>query len=260
MRTADIGVSVIMPAYNSEKTIGSAIESVLLQNHKKLELIVVNDCSKDETEKIVLSYADKDPRVRLISNPVNCGVSMTRNNGVKNAQYDYIALLDSDDCWAENKLTLQLEAMQKHPSCAICFTATAYVNEKGERSDYILHVPEKVTYNDILKQNVVSCSSVMVKKSVFLQNPMPDMRNIHEDFATWITILRKTPYAVGVDEPMLIYTVSLSGKSGKKTEAMKMQWRTYRYCKVPFFKSVYCFVVYAFRNIKKYKSLKIGIS
>lgn len=259
MVNENIGVSVVMPAYNSEKTISLAIDSVLCQTHKKLELIVVNDCSKDGTEKIVLEYAKKDSRVRLITNPENSGVSQTRNNGVLAAKYEWIALLDSDDCWAENKLELQLEKMAEHPESAICFTATAYMDEDGNRSDYVLSVPEKVTYSDVLRQNIVSCSSVMVKKIALIENPMPTRRDIHEDFATWLSILKKTPYAVGVNVPLLIYRVSRNGKSGNKLKAAKMQLRTYRESKVPFFKAAYCFIVYALRNFKKFRQVKSGM-
>ncbi|MBQ8606194.1 MAG: glycosyltransferase family 2 protein [Clostridia bacterium] len=259
MNARNIGVSVVMPAYNASKTIRAAIDSVLCQTHYELELIVVNDCSKDDTEKIVLEYTKKDPRVRLVTNPQNSGVSITRNNGVKKARYELVALLDSDDSWEETKLEKQLDAMSKNPQAAICFTATAYVSEDGERSDYVLTVPERVTYNDVLKQNIVSCSSVMVKRSALLEDPMPACRDIHEDLATWLAILKKTPYAVGVNEPLLIYRVSKNGKSGNKIEAAKMQWRTYRMSKVPFFKAAYCFLVYALRNIKKFRQVKAGM-
>ena len=85
------------------------------------------------------------------------------------------------------------------------------------------------------------------------------LADIHEDLATWLAILKKTPYAVGVNEPLLIYRVSKNGKSGNKIEAAKMQWRTYRMSKVPFFKAAYCFLVYALRNVKKFRQVKAGM-
>lgn len=258
MRKLDeIGISVVMPAYNAEKTIGQSVESVLAQTHSKLELIVVNDCSRDQTASIVRQYIDRDPRVRLINNAVNSGVAVSRNIGVQEAQYDFIAFLDSDDSWAVDKLQRQLATLHEHPDCAICFTGTAYVVESGKQSDYILRVPEKVTYEDILRQNVISCSSVLVKRAVMLDHPMPDNRKIHEDLATWLSVLRETPYAVGVDRPMLIYRVSSASKSGDKIEAAKMQWRTYRACKLSLVKSAWCLAVYACRNISKYRQIHI---
>lgn len=253
------GISVIMPAFNAEKTIAYAIISVLQQKYTHLELIVIDDCSSDNTVEIVKQFADNDERVRLVYNDVNRGVAYSRNRGVTEAKYDLIAFLDSDDSWTENKLEVQQDVLSVHPRCALCFTGTAYVNENGDMAEYILSVPEKVTYDDILKQNVVSCSSVLVKKSMMLSHPMPDDRKIHEDLAVWLSILKETPYAVGVNEPMLIYRVSAHGKSGNKIESAKMQLRTYRVCKVPIIKSLYCFAVYALRNIKKYRTLKKNV-
>lgn len=255
-----IGISVVMPAYNAEKTIEKAMDSVLSQTHGLLELIVVDDCSKDGTAAIISAYAQRDSRVRMLSNATNSGVSVTRNNGIRAATYEWIALLDSDDYWEPNKLQAQLSAILERPEAAICFTATAYINEKGERSEYILRAPSKVTRKDVLKQNVISCSSVLARREALLASPMRDKRNIHEDLAVWADILSKTPYAVGIDEPLLIYRVSSTGKSGNKVEAAKMQWRTYRVCQVPLLKSVYYFTVYAWRNVRKYRSVKNGMA
>ncbi len=250
------GVTVVMPAYNSEKTIGDAIESVLAQTYTDFELIVVDDCSKDRTAEVVQGYVSRDPRVRLICNEINGGVSKSRNRAVQEASNDWIAFLDSDDCWTCEKLEEQLRAAEQHPECKLFFTATDYISEDGDHYGYILHVPEKVTFKDVLKQNVVSCSSVLVAKEMLLKYPMPDLRHIHEDLSVWLKILSETPYAVGIDKPMLIYRISASAKSGNKVKAAKMQWRTYRYNKVPFVTSVVCFAIYAFRNIKKYFLIK----
>lgn len=255
MQQSNIAVSVIMPAYNAEATIAASIESVLNQTHENLELLVVNDCSKDNTAEIVREYAARDGRVRFLENEKNSGVSLTRNLGVREARFDWVAFLDSDDTWTKNKLERQLCVMQEHPECALFFTSTSYVDEEGTRSDYVLHAPEKVFYKDLLCQNVVSCSSSLVRRSLLLKHPMKDDRMIHEDLATWLHVLQETPYAVGVDEPLLNYRVSKSGKSGNKLVAAKMQWRTYRASQVPLFTSLVCFVRYAWRGVRKYSSI-----
>ena len=245
-----------MPAYNAEKTLKQAVESILSQTYANFELIIVDDCSTDKTFDIIKELSDLDERIGYIKNAFNSGVSVSRNNGVRAARYDWIAFLDSDDCWAPNKLELQIESLRENPDCAIFFTGTAYMNEFGVLYDYILNAPPLVTYKDILKQNVVSCSSVLVRRDAMLQNPMPDSRRIHEDLATWYKILKTTKGAVGIDKPLLLYRVSASGKSGNKIEAAKMQWRTYRYCKIPFWRSVSSFIAYSVRNLKKYRKIK----
>jgi len=248
------GVSVIMPAYNAEKTIKAAIGSVLAQTHGELELIVIDDCSTDSTAKKVKQYTDS--RVKLISNEKNSGVSASRNHGIKEAKYDLVAFLDSDDCWECNKLEIQLGELENNPEAAVSFTATAYMDAEGNRLPYTLRAPERVTYREVLKQNVISCSSALVKKEMLLRFPMLNDRGLHEDLALWLNILKVTPYAVGTDMPLLIYRVSPTGKSGNKVKAARMQWKTYRACKVPFFLGAYSFVCYAVRNIIKYKKIK----
>lgn len=93
-------ISIIMAAYNTEKTIEQAINSVLSQTYTNFELLVVNDCSTDRTAELVKSIAAKDSRVRLISNVKNSGVSYTRKHGLEEAKGSWIAILDSDDAWA----------------------------------------------------------------------------------------------------------------------------------------------------------------
>ena len=106
-------ISIIMAAYNAEKTIELAIESVLNQTYSNFELLVINDCSKDRTAKLVEAFSAKDNRVRLISNEKNCGVSFTREHGLEEAKGAWIAVLDSDDAWAPEKLEKQIELQNR---------------------------------------------------------------------------------------------------------------------------------------------------
>ena len=102
-------VSIIMAAYNAEQTIKQSINSVLSQSYADFELIVVNDCSSDKTREIVVDYTKKDNRVRLINNKKNSGVSISRHNGLINSKGAWIAVLDSDDLWAPDKLKKQID-------------------------------------------------------------------------------------------------------------------------------------------------------
>ena len=113
MMQNDFGlISIIMAAYNAEKTIEQAINSVLSQTYTNFELLVVNDCSTDRTAELVKSIAAKDSRVRLISNVKNNGVSYTRKHGLEEAKGSWIAILDSDDAWAPEKLEKQISIAQ----------------------------------------------------------------------------------------------------------------------------------------------------
>ena len=159
-------VSIIMAAYNAEKTIEQAINSVLNQTYTNFELLVVNDCSKDGTVESVKSSAATDGRVRLISNEKNSGVSYTRKHGLEEANGSWIAILDSDDAWAPEKLEKQIE-LQNRTNADLLFTGSAFMDSDGRPIDWYLHAPEEVTYRQLLKQNILSNSSALVRKELY---------------------------------------------------------------------------------------------
>ena len=156
-------ISIIMPAYNCEKYIGEAIDSVLAQSCRNWELIIIDDGSADNTSSIITEYLQKDSRISLLSNEKNIGVSATRNRGIEFAKGNWIAFLDSDDIWTPYKLEKQIETAQEKNGEFI-FTGSAYINEEGKPYKGIFEVPEKVSYKELRKQNVISCSSVLIKK------------------------------------------------------------------------------------------------
>lgn len=246
-------ISVIMAAYNAEKTIAQAIESVLKQTYSNLELIIINDCSDDKTPLIVREFTNKDDRVRLIENPVNSGVSKSRHIGIENARGEWIAILDSDDAWALQKLERQI-SFQREKNAELLFTGSAFIDINGNPINWVLHVPEEIEYNKLLKQNLVSNSSVLVKKELF-QKYWICKDDMHEDFACWIGILRSGRKAYGIDEPLLIYRVSSTSKSGNKLKAAKMNWNTYRTMGLNVIEAGYYMVWYMINGLIKYKNL-----
>lgn len=248
-------VTIIMPAYNAEKYISEAIESVLAQTYDDWELLVINDCSTDNTQLIAENYARIDNRVRILNNEVNKGVAGTRNVGIDNATTEWVAFLDSDDMWSADKLEKQLAFIENHSEAKLVFTASAFISEEGQSIDYILHVPERINRKELLKQNLISCSSTMIKRELLVENPMPEARSIHEDYATWLRILETEPYAYGIDEPLLIYRLSAASKSGNKLKAAGMNCRTYKKVGLKPFEAAYYMFIYAVRSIKKYSKL-----
>ena len=246
----DIGlISIIMAAYNAEKTINQAINSVLNQTYENWELIVINDCSSDQTVALVEAYTD--PRIRLIHNATNSGVSVTRARGAEAAAGEWIAILDSDDAWEKDKLEKQV-ALQKEKNANLLFTASQFMNANGAPIDWVLHAPAEISYRKLLKQNLVSNSSVLVRKSLYQQHyVMGD--GMHEDFACWLQILRSGEKAYGVDEPLLIYRLSGNSKSGNKLKAAKMNWNTYRAVGLNVFSSMYYMAWYTVKSLLKYR-------
>lgn len=253
MSASQIGlISIIMAAYNSGKTISQSIESVLAQTYTDFELIVINDCSTDNTVEIVNSFDDE--RIRLISNEKNLGVSRTRHNGVEAARGEWIAILDSDDMWKPDKLMKQVE-LQAQTNAELLYTGSAFIREDGTDIDWVLHVPAKLDYKTLLKQNLLSNSSSLVKKSLFLENEVAS-DEAHEDFACWLKILSSGKVAYGVDEPLLIYRLSKSSKSGKKSKAARMNWNTYKIVGLGFCRSCYYMGWYTLKGVLKYRHLK----
>lgn len=242
-------VSVIMPAYNCEKYIKKSLDSVLIQNIP-LEIIIINDCSQDQTENVILHYSKEHPEIRYFKNETNLGASGSRNRAVKLARGKYIAFLDSDDWWEPDKLKMQLELIKK-TNCVLCSTARALVTPDGSPMNKIIPVVEKITYKELLKHNCINCSSVLLLREVALEFPM-EHEDSHEDYITWLKILKKYGKACAVNEPLLNYRLSTSGKSGSKFKSAKMTFKVYRYMGFGVFKSFFCFCSYAIHGILKY--------
>ena len=255
MMQEDFGlISIIMAAYNTEKTIEQAINSVLSQTYTNFELLVVNDCSTDRTAELVKSIAAKDSRVRLISNVKNSGVSYTRKHGLEEAKGSWIAILDSDDAWAPKKLEKQID-LQRRINADLLFTGSAFMDSDGQPIDWYLHAPSEVTYRHLLKQNVLSNSSSLVRKELY-EKYYAVGDGMHEDFAVWLGILKEGKKAYGVDEPLLTYRIAKSSKSGNKIKAAKMNWNTYRYIGLNPLSAFYYECWYVVKGLMKYKNLK----
>ncbi|MDD7739005.1 MAG: glycosyltransferase family 2 protein [Lachnospiraceae bacterium] len=241
-------VSVVIPAYNSAKTICRAVDSALLQQ-VPLEILVIDDASSDETELVMRKYAN-EKRVRYLKNEENLGVSASRNRGVAAASGEYIAFLDADDYWAADKLEKQQRLMESTGE-VLCCTGRELVDEKGAPSGKVIPVNEKITYQQLLLGNVINCSSVLAKKSVLLEFPM-EKDECHEDYLCWLRILRKYRTACGIAEPLLKYYVSSSGKSGNKFHSAGMTYQVYRHLGIGRVRAVGYFFCYAWNGLKKY--------
>lgn len=246
-------VSIIMAAYNAQDTICPAIDSVLAQTYPHFELLVVDDSSTDDTGKLAADYAARDERIRVITAPVNGGAAQARRRGLREARGAWIAILDSDDSWMPDKLEKQL-ALQRETGARLLFTGSAFMDSAGNRMPWQLHVPERIDYRQLLKQNLISNSSALVEKSLY-QTHYADADNVHEDFATWLRILHGGVVAYGLDEPLLVYRLSPTSKSGKKWRSALMNWRTYRYVGLSPLSAFYYMLCYTVNGVKKYRHL-----
>lgn len=248
-------VSVIMPAYNSGRFIGDSIISVLAQTYTNLELIVIDDGSKDNTVKIIEQLSKQDPRVHFVKNKINLGVSETRNKGISLASGDWIAFLDSDDIWEKTKIEKQMEYANE-TLAEFLFTGSSYINEDNTPYNGIFEVPSQVSYKKLLRQNVITCSSVLLKKR-FFDNIKMEKDEMHEDYAVWLRVLRTGVIAHGINEPLLIYRISRNSKSGNKVKTLKMTYKVFRFVGLNPITSTYYMFRHVLGAIKKYRIIKL---
>ena len=241
-------ISVIIPVHNGAAYIEKAIKSALIQDIP-LEIIVIDDGSTDYLEEVLQKYVHMK-MVRVIHNKHNIGVARSRNKGVRAAKGKYIAFLDCDDWWEPEKLKAQLKLMKK-TGCVLCATGRRLATPGGHKTDRVIGVKEQLTYRDLLVQNPINCSSVVIRRDVASEFPMVH-DECHEDYIMWLQILKKYGRACAVNKPLLNYRLSNTGKSGNKLQSARMTFKVYRYMNFGYFKSLMCFVGYAFNGVKKY--------
>lgn len=242
-------VSVIMPVYNGKKYICQAVESVFLQD-VPLELLVIDDCSADGTRDVLAVY-EKRENFRYFRNQTNQGAAASRNFGVRKARGKYIAYLDADDWWAEGKLKAQLEVLEKKGG-VLCSTGRELMNEDGSPTGKYIPVKDTVAYRDLLTHNSINCSSVLVAREAATAFPM-EHDDSHEDYLTWLKILKHYGPARGINEPYLKYRLTSGGKSRNKRKSAAMTYRVYRYMGYHPLKCLLFFISYAFHGVWKYR-------
>ena len=244
-------VSVIMPSFNTVKYIEKSIESVLNQTYKNLELIIVDDCSTDNTDEIIKPLLS-DKRIKYIKNEKNSGAAVSRNKAMAAAQGKWIAFLDSDDIWEKDKLEKQIDFMEKS-GCAFSFTGYEFADANGKPLGTIVNVPKKINYKQALKNTTIFTSTVMFDMNKISKEDiyMPNVRR-GQDTATWWNVLKKIDFAYGLDEVLAIYRRTSNSLSANKIQALKRTWYLYRNIeKISFFKSIYYFCWYCFNAVKR---------
>ncbi len=251
-------VSVIMPVRNGAGVIGRAIDSVQAQR-VPLELIVINDASADDTDGIVRAYRDgwrdlADKRLVYIENRENLGAAASRNLGVSLAEAPWVAFLDADDWWTEDKLERQLKLLEREGR-VLCSTARELMDAGGNSLGRVIHVRETVSYHDLLFGNSINCSSVVVRTDVMRAFPM-EYEDSHEDYIAWLRILKACGPACAIDEPLLKYRMSAGSKSGNKLRSAAMTFRVYRHLGFNPVSSVFMFISYAVHGVIKYAGIK----
>lgn len=245
-------VSIITPCYNAALFIERTIESVLSQSYVNWEIIIVDDCSTDESQEIIREYAEKDTRIKLIINQKNMGTAKSRNKAIEVAKGDYIAFLDNDDIWLPQKLEKQIAIMQKED---IFMSYTAYdLIDKKDRCIGTFLVGEKASYKDMLKTSVIGTLTMVYNVKELGKYYFHGVG--HEDYVMKLEILKKIDFARGINEPLAKYRRLNDSLSSNKIRAAKWQWHIYRDIeKLSFIKSIFYFLNYTYYGFTKYKKV-----
>lgn len=245
-------VSIITPVYNCEKFIIQTIKCVQEQTYTNWEMLLVDDCSTDNSKDIIKEFTEKDKRIKYYKLKENKGAGYARNKALKESKGRFVAYLDSDDLWKKEKLEKQVNFMLKNN---YAFTCTDYekIDEFGNSLNKIIKIPKVVYYNLYLRNTIIQTVGVMVDTKMtgkkILQ--MPNIRR-RQDAATWSKLLKNDFNCYQVPENLSYYRVVKNSLSSNKFKAIKMNWYWYRRIeKLSLLKSVYCFLGYAFNAIKK---------
>lgn len=251
--TNDKLVSIITPLYNSERFVGQTIESVLAQTYPNWEMIVVNDGSQDQGAEIVRQYAAKDPRIRLFEQP-NCGCAAARNHGLREAKGRYYCFLDSDDYWDPEFLEEQLLFMAEKKA-AIVTCSVRRVDENGTAILSPQIVPQRMTYYDILKSCNLPClATVIDSKRLHDIRFREELRNLRDDYALWLSLMKQTDYAYGNQQVLANYRISSGQVTGNKRKVIIPQFLVnYKVEKLGLFRSLYYLMCWAWNGYQKYR-------
>lgn len=242
-------VSIIVPVYNAAEFLEETVETVTAQKETNWELLFVDDCSSDESREVIKRCARKDARIRLIEQPENLGAAEARNRGVEEAQGRYLAFLDADDLWKEEKLSRELAFMEKQ-NAGFVFSGYEFANEKGIGTGKIVRVPKELCYRQALKNTTIFTSTVLFDTEKIPKEliKMPLVKS--EDTAAWWKILRSGYKAYGLDENLVLYRRSSGTLSANKLEAIRRIWYLYRKVEgLGILYSFYNFVFYAVRAV-----------
>lgn len=212
-------VSVIMPAYNAEKYISEAIDSILQQTFTDFELIIINDCSCDATEEIVLSY--QDPRMIYFKNEKNMGVAGTLNKGLALAHGEYIARMDSDDIAMPDRLACQVEYLDNNPRLVACGSnAILFGAVEKERATDVPLDSKGVCLRMALSNPFVH-PTMMLRKGAVQEIGYDETFEGREDYRLWMVLSQKGPMG-NLPQPLLRYRIH-KGQVTQRMDAAKAQ-------------------------------------
>ncbi len=218
-------VSIIMPSYNTAKFISDTINSVLTQTHTNWELIIVDDCSTDNTDEVVAAFNDE--RIKYIKNEKNSGAAVSRNRALREAKGKWIAFLDSDDLWENDKLEKQINFMLEK-QCHFSYTNYIEVDEDSVPNGKTVTGPRKITRHGMYNYCYMGCLTVMYNAEKVGLVQIEDIKK-NNDYAMWLKVCRKADCYL-LDEILGKYRIRGGSISRHGyTALIKWHYRLYRH-------------------------------
>lgn len=259
-------VSVIIPAYNRSQYIEKTIRSVLTQTYQNFEIIVVDDCSNDNTSELLAFMAKDDQRICYIKHDKNKGAQAARNTGVKASNGDFIAFLDSDDWWYPDKLQKQVAAFANLPESVgvVHGGCDKYFESTGKKRRFMIPKMNGAVYKKLLQMPGPLYQCMMVRRDCFEEIPDaidPDVPSFQE-WDTSINLASKFGFYF-INEPLMIYNIhkgnAISNNSDKFFRGYlyivkKHREDILRYCGGEALGAHYFFVATRYLDIKDYSN------
>jgi teichuronic acid biosynthesis glycosyltransferase TuaG len=224
-------ISIIMPMYNAEKYVSETISSIICQTYENWELIIVDDCSTDNSFFVAESFGKNDYRIHLYRNNKNLGAAETRNKGICYVKGDFLAFMDADDVWLSTKLEKQIKFMLT-TNTPMCFTSYETIREDGAHRNNV-HVPSRIDYRSFLGNTITCSHTIMFNINMIqadkLKCPCFDKSfDYPEDMVVWLQVLKTGVIAYGLDEILAKYRKHGNSRSSDMFKAIKRTWNAYR--------------------------------
>lgn len=219
-------VSVITPTYNCAEFITRTIESVQAQTYQNWEMIIVDDCSQDNTKELVEKYMKDDSRIKYHLLEINSGAAVARTTAMQLANGSYMAFLDSDDIWVSDKLDRQIKWMIDNGHAFSC-TAYEQIDEHDKPLGKVIKTVKKTDYNRLLLDCPVGNSTVIYDVEKMGKFEVPNIRKRNDD-ALWLQMLKKEKYIWGMPDVLMKYRIRRNSISSNKFRVIKYHWILYR--------------------------------
>lgn len=213
-------VSIIMPSYDTAKYIDKAIDSVLKQTYTNWELIIVDDCSPDNTDDIVKPYLS-DERIKYFKNEKNSGAAMSRNRALREAKGKWIAFLDSDDLWMPDKLEKQIRFMERN-GYQFSYTNYSEIDVNGKRNGITVTGPKRITKTGMYNYCWPGCLTVMYDRDVVGLIQIADIKK-NNDYAMWLKVCQRADCYL-IDEELALYRRGRAGSVSTHSIKTMIGW------------------------------------